>query len=134
QLLAKRNITPQQYSEFFSWNLNELPDLCRMHDMDKAAQRIILALENGERIGIYGDYDVDGTTSCALFYHFFQMLKVDVDLIQPSRFIEGYGIHPSSIDDALARGIQVLITVDCGISNVETADYAVEKGLELIIT
>ena len=102
--------------------------------MDKAAQRIIKALDSGEKIGIYGDYDVDGTTSCALFYQYFQLLGHQVELFQPSRFVEGYGVHPSSVDNALEKGVSLLITVDCGISNLETAEYANEKGLDLIIT
>ncbi len=98
-----------------------------MIDMEKTALRIIEAVENKEKIGIYGDYDVDGTTSCALFYQFFQMLDVEVELFQPSRFVEGYGVHPSSIDNALEKDVKLLITVDCGISNLETADYANRK-------
>ena len=81
-----------------------------------------------------GTYDVDGTTSCALLFHFFKSINVEVKCIQPSRFIEGYGIHPPTIDQAIVDDIKVLITVDCGITNNETADYAKEKGLDLIIT
>jgi single-stranded-DNA-specific exonuclease len=134
RLLEKRNLSLEQTKEFLSWDLKALPDLTAMMDMEKGSQRIIQAIENGEKIGIYGDYDVDGTTSCALFYHFFKMLDIEVDLIQPSRFVEGYGIHPSNIESACEKGIQLLITVDCGISNVEAAEYALEKGVDLIIT
>lgn len=133
RLFEKRNIF-NNIEEYFSWDLNSLPDLTNMKDMDKTVERILLAIDNQEKIGIYGDYDVDGTTSCALFYHYFQMLGVTVDLCQPSRFVEGYGIHNSSIDVALEKGISLLITVDCGITNLETAEYAKEKGLDLIIT
>ena len=135
QLLDKRGYSGQEDIEkFFSWNLRDIPELTNMIDMDKARDRIIHALDNKETIGIYGDYDVDGTTSCALFYHYFKMLGVEVKLFQPSRFVEGYGVHPVSIDNALEEGVQLLITVDCGITNLETADYANEKGLDLIIT
>lgn len=134
KLLEKRGITPSDFAEFFSWDLNTLPDLCEMHDMDVASERIIQALDENQKIGIFGDYDVDGTTSCALFYQFFKMLGTEVELFQPSRFVEGYGIHPSSIEDAIAKGVDVLITVDCGISNLETAEYAKERNLDLIIT
>ena len=105
-----------------------------MKDMDKAANRIISAINNKEKIGIYGDYDVDGTTSCALFYHFFKMLNVEVALYQPSRFVEGYGIHNSSVDKAIEDKMDLLITVDCGITNTATADYAKSLNLDLIIT
>jgi len=134
RLLEKKGLSGESLEEFISWNLNELPDLTAMHDCEKTALRIIKSIDTGEKIGIYGDYDVDGTTSCALFYHFFKFLDIEVELIQPSRFIEGYGIHPSSIDQAIEKNIQLLITVDCGITNSEAADYALERGLTLIIT
>lgn len=134
RLFEKRNMSHEEIMEFLSWDLKALPDLTAMQGMSEAVNRILSAIENQEHIGIYGDYDVDGTTSCALFYHFFEMVGFKVSLIQPSRFIEGYGLHASSIDNAIADGINLLITVDCGITNNEAADYAREKGLDLIIT
>lgn len=119
--------------DMLSWNLKDIPDLTNMIDLQKASTRIISAINNGEKIGIYGDYDVDGTTSCALLWHFFNMLGVEVELFQPSRFIEGYGVHESSIDNAVEKNVKVLITVDCGITATATADYAQGK-LDLIIT
>jgi single-stranded-DNA-specific exonuclease len=133
KLLEHRGLNRKEMDHFFSWNLNDIPDLTVLRDLQKASARILAAINSKERIGIYGDYDVDGTTSCALLWHFFEMLGVDVDIFQPSRFVEGYGIHPSSIDNALEKNIKVLITVDCGISNTATADYALNK-LDLIIT
>ncbi len=133
RLLQKRGITSAMMNDMLSWDLKNIPDLTNMLDLAKASERIIRAIDNNEKIGIYGDYDVDGTTSCALLWHFFQMLGVTVDTVQPSRFIEGYGVHISSIDNAVEKGIKVLITVDCGISATATADYAVGK-LDLIIT
>lgn len=134
KILEKRGIPSQDFDDFFSWNLRELPDLTSMLDVDKCAQRIVLAIDNNQKIGIYGDYDVDGTTSCALFYQYFKMLNVETELFQPSRFIEGYGIHPPAVDTAIEKDISLLITVDCGITNCETADYAKEKNIDLIIT
>ena len=134
KILVKRSIEPPEFPDFFSWDLRTLPDLTKLHDIDKAANRLIQAIKNGEKIGIYGDYDVDGTTSCALLFQFFKLHNIKVDLCQPSRFKEGYGIHPSSIDDAITKGIDVLVSVDCGITNCETADYALDKDLDLIIT
>lgn len=134
RLFQKREMGPKEIQEFLSWDLKTLPDLTQMLDMDKTSERIIKALDNKELIGIYGDYDVDGTTSCALFYRFFKMIGTKVELIQPSRFIEGYGIHPPSIDSAIEKGIKLLITVDCGITNNEAADHALSRGLDLIIT
>jgi single-stranded-DNA-specific exonuclease len=133
RLFQKRGISPQSIQEMLSWNLKEIPDLTNMIDLAKASERIIHALNNNEKVGIYGDYDVDGTTSCALLWHFFKMLDVEVDICQPSRFIEGYGVHNSSIDLAVEKNLKVLITVDCGISATATADYAKDK-LDLIIT
>jgi single-stranded-DNA-specific exonuclease len=135
RLLKKRGVsTASEINEFFSTDLKELPDLTEMIDMDKASKRLVEAIKNNEKIGIYGDYDVDGTTSCAVLYQFFKMIGVEVDLQQPSRFIEGYGIHPPAIDKAIEKGIKVLVTVDLGITNNETADYVLDKDLDLIIT
>ena len=135
RLLKGRGISKaSEIKDFFSTDLNDIPDLTDMLDMDKASKRIIHAIQNKEKIGIYGDYDVDGTTSCAVFYQFFKMLGVEVDLCQPSRFKEGYGIHPPAIDKALDKEIKLLITVDCGITNNETADYALNRDIDLIIT
>jgi single-stranded-DNA-specific exonuclease len=133
RLFEKRSIF-ENVDEFFSWDLKKLPDLENMKDMDKTVQRITEAIDKNELIGIYGDYDVDGTTSCALFYHFFKMIGVEVKLFQPSRFVEGYGVHPSSVDNAIEEGVSLLLTVDCGITNLETCEYALEKKLDLIIT
>ncbi|MCB9095898.1 MAG: single-stranded-DNA-specific exonuclease RecJ [Halobacteriovoraceae bacterium] len=134
-LLKKRGLdTKEAIEEFFSWDLKTLPSLTQLKGLKKATERIVQAIENGEQIGVYGDYDVDGTTSCALLYYFFKMLDTQVVLFQPSRFDEGYGVHPSSIDNAIAAGVKVLITVDCGISNLETAEYALDKDIDLIIT
>ena len=134
RLLDKKGFDQKAVEEFLSWDLKSIPELTSLLDLEKASKRIIEAVDKNQKIGVYGDYDVDGTTSCALLYHFFQMIGVEVDLVQPSRFVEGYGLHLSSIDEAVAKNISVLITVDCGISNNEAADYALTKGLDLIIT
>lgn len=134
KLFQKKGLTNSDISEFFSWNLRDLPDFLTLKDIEKTSERIIQAIDNKEKIAIFGDYDVDGTTSCALFYHFFKLINVDVAVFQPSRFIEGYGLHNSSIDNAKEQNVNVLITVDCGITNNEAADYAKECGIDLIIT
>lgn len=134
RLFKKRGLSPSDVDGILSWNLKDIPALTEMLDLAKASERIIRAIEDGEKIGVYGDYDVDGTTSCALLWHFFAMLDTEVEVFQPSRFVEGYGVHPSSIDAALEKNVKVLITVDCGISNTATADYARERGVDLIIT
>ncbi|MGZ3787060.1 MAG: single-stranded-DNA-specific exonuclease RecJ [Bacteriovorax sp.] len=134
RLFQRKGLDHKQIENFLSWDLKSIPELTSLKDLKIASARIIEAIELKQKIGIYGDYDVDGTTSCALLYHFFKMLDVEVDLVQPSRFIEGYGLHLSSIDEAVEKNLKVLITVDCGITNNEAADYAREKSLDLIIT
>jgi len=134
RLFEKKGFDRKQIENFLSWDLKTIPDLSSLKDIKKASQRLIEAIDREEKIGVYGDYDVDGTTSCALLYHFFKMLGVETDLVQPSRFIEGYGLHLSSIEEAVEKKIKVLITVDCGITNNEAADLAKERGLDLIIT
>jgi single-stranded-DNA-specific exonuclease len=134
RLFKKRGLSPTDVDNMLSWNLKDIPTLTDMLDLGLASERIIRAIEDGEKIGVYGDYDVDGTTSCALLWHFFAMTGTEVEVFQPSRFVEGYGVHPSSIEAALEKNVKVLITVDCGISNTATADYALERGVDLIIT
>lgn len=133
RLFKKRGFSPLEVQDLLSWNLKDLPALTAMIDLEKASARIIEAINNDETIGVYGDYDVDGTTSCALLWHFFNMLGFKVEVFQPSRFIEGYGVHNSSIDAAVEKNVKVLITVDCGITSISTAEYAKGK-LDLIIT
>lgn len=134
RLFDKKGFDQKKIESFLSWDLKSLPELTKLKDLDRASKRIIEAIELNQKIGVYGDYDVDGTTSCALLYHFFKMLDVEIDIVQPSRFVEGYGLHLSSIDEAIEKDIKVLITVDCGITNNEAADSAKAKGLDLIIT
>lgn len=133
RLLQKRGLSPKDIENTLSWNLKDLPDLTQMKDLQKASSRLIRAISEEEKIGVYGDYDVDGTTSCALLWHFFKMLNIEIEVFQPSRFIEGYGVHNSSIDAAIEKNVKVLMTVDCGITSVSTAEYAKDK-LDLIIT
>lgn len=133
-ILSKRGWNETNLHHFFSANLTDLPNLLQMNDLEKAALRIIQAIKEKKKIAIYGDYDADGSTSCALLFHFFKLLDYTVQIYQPSRFVEGYGIHPSSIDQAIEDGIDVMITVDCGISNNQTALYAKERNFCLIIT
>lgn len=133
RLFKKRGLSPLDVQDMLSWNLKDLPVLTQMIDLEKASARLIRAMSKKEIIGVYGDYDVDGTTSCALLWQFFKMMGIQIEVFQPSRFIEGYGVHDSSIDAALEKNVKVLITVDCGITSVATAEYAKGK-LDLIIT
>ena len=105
-----------------------------MSDMDKAVSRINAAIKNGERIAIYGDYDVDGMTSCALLTIWLRSKKADYETYIPGRFGEGYGLNRNALDHLKARGIGLVITVDCGITAIEEAAHAKSIGLGLVIT
>ncbi len=134
KLLELRGYPPSKKDLFFSESLMELPELLELKGLRRAAERIVTAIDQKQLLAVYGDYDVDGTTSCALLYHFFHSLAVDIKLYQPGRFLEGYGLHESLIQKAVDDGVKVMITVDCGISNIEAADFAKTIGLDLIIT
>jgi single-stranded-DNA-specific exonuclease len=133
-LLKKRGMDEEDMKEFFSNDIGHIPDLIHLKDMDKASDRIIHAIKNNEKIAIYGDYDVDGTTASALLHHFFRIFGIKVPVIQPDRFVDGYGLHKSKLKEASEQGIDVFITVDCGITNIEEAKYANELGIDLIVT
>jgi single-stranded-DNA-specific exonuclease len=87
KILEKRGFNNENLNQYFSIDLKNIPDLTQLKDLDKASDRIVEAIEKNQKIGIFGDYDVDGTTSCAVFHHFFQMLGIEIELMQPSRVI-----------------------------------------------
>ena len=135
KIMLKRKYQEIEIKDFFQGSLKQIPPFTELKDMDKTAKFLAQAILENKSIGIYGDYDVDGTTSCALLIHFFKLCGLEnIKGIQPSRFKEGYGLHESSIDDALNQGMEILITVDCGITAVAPAAYANEKNITLIIT
>lgn len=105
-----------------------------LKDMDKAVSRINKALDNCEKICIYGDYDCDGVTSTALLYTFFESMGADVTYFIPNRLTDGYGMNNNAIDEIKSRGTNLIITVDNGISAVDEAEYIYSLGMELIIT
>jgi len=133
QLLAGRGITDYNEAKaFFRPSLERLHDPFLMKNMDKAVSRLEEALGNGERILVYGDYDVDGTTSVALVYNFLKELG-QVDFYIPDRYTEGYGLSFKGIDHAHANGFSLIITLDCGIRAVEKVGYANGFGIDIII-
>jgi len=105
-----------------------------MADMEKAVHRIKGAVENGERIAVYGDYDVDGMTASAVFALWLRSKAADFEIYIPGRFDEGYGLNTKALDTLKANGVELVVTVDCGITAIEEARYAKEIGLELVIT
>ena len=105
-----------------------------MLDMDKAAERIKKAVENKEKIVIYGDYDVDGITSTALLYDFLSSLGADVIYYIPDRKDEGYGINIMAVNKLMKEGMKLLITVDCGITAIGEVEFAKLQKVDVVIT
>ena len=134
RLLVQRGITEKDDLEkFFYPKLSDLHDPFLMPDMDKAVKRLNQALGNKEKILIYGDYDVDGTTAVALVYKFLRGVTQLIDCYIPDRYDEGYGISYKGIDYAAESGVTLIISLDCGIKAIEKVAYAKEKGIDFII-
>jgi single-stranded-DNA-specific exonuclease len=133
-LLTLRDIhTFNQAKTFFRPDIDYLHDPFLMKDMDIAAKRLSNAIRNGEKVLIYGDYDVDGTTATASLLLFLKDFGVDVSYYIPHRFKEGYGINPDGVKHAKEIGADLIVSVDCGITAVEEACQAKELGIDLII-
>ncbi len=133
-LLVQRNIkTYQEAKDFFRPDLSKLHDPFLMKDMDKAVDRLELAIENQEKILIYGDYDVDGTTAVALLYSFIRNFNPNTEYYIPDRYDEGYGISYKGIDWASENEYTLIISLDCGIKAVEKVRYAKDKSIDFII-
>ncbi len=132
-ILIQRNLTTlPEIRSFFTPDLDMLHDPFLMLNMSEAAERLQKAVQLEERITVFGDYDVDGTTSVALVYSVLQDYA-SVDFYIPDRYEEGYGLSYKGIDTALEKGCKLLIALDCGIKEVDKVKYAKEKGLEIII-
>jgi len=134
-LLVQRNVkTVNEARSFLRPQLNQIHDPFLMKDMDKAVERLLLALERQEKILIYGDYDVDGTTAVALVFSFLRRYGDDnLDYYIPNRYTEGYGVSLKGIDWAHENGFTLIIALDCGIKAIEKVSYAKERGIEFII-
>jgi single-stranded-DNA-specific exonuclease len=133
-LLVKRGVeTFEQARHFFRPSLDDLHDPFLMKDMDKAVERVRRAITSEEKILVYGDYDVDGTTAVALVYSFFRRYSQKVDFYIPDRYDEGYGVSYKGIDWAKDNGFGLIITLDCGIKANEKVEYAKGKGIDMII-
>lgn len=134
QLLVDREIfTFEEAKAFFRPQLSDLHDPFLMRDMDKAVERLTQAVESGERILVYGDYDVDGTTAVTLMYSFLKQVGVDCAYYIPDRYKEGYGFSFLGVDYAVDNEYSLIITLDCGIKDVEKVAYANERGIDIII-
>ena len=133
-LMVQRNITTADEAQsFFKPSLDYLHDPFLMKDMDIAVERISTAVKKNEKILVYGDYDVDGTTAVALMYSFLKDQYSNVEFYIPDRYKEGYGVSFQGLDFACQNNCKVVITLDCGIKAVEKVKYARSKGLDVII-
>lgn len=134
RLLVNRGISSFETArEFFRPDLAHLHDPFLMKDMELAVLRIEKAIAKGEKILIFGDYDVDGTTAVALVYQFFKAIHSEIDFYIPDRYAEGYGISFKGIDFAEANGFSLIIALDCGIKSIDKVAYAQAKGIDFII-
>ena len=134
KLLLERGITSAaEAKRFFRPQLSELHDPFLMKDMAIAVERLNQAMGRKERIMVYGDYDVDGTTAVALVYKFLQQFYSNIDYYIPDRYNEGYGVSVKGVDYAYETGVKLIIVLDCGIKAVEEISYAKEKGIDFII-
>ena len=134
RLLVLRGVkTPEEVRDFFYPSLSQLPDPFLMRDMKKAVERLNQALGAKEKVLVYGDYDVDGTTAVALVYRYLQRFYSNVEYYIPTRDDEGYGISLQGIDYAESIGVKLIIVLDCGIKAVDEIAYAKSKGIDFIV-
>jgi single-stranded-DNA-specific exonuclease len=134
RLLIERGInSAAEVKRFFSPRLNELHDPFLMKDMDRAVERLNQAMGRKERILVYGDYDVDGTTAVALVYKFLRQFYSNIDYYIPDRYNEGYGVTVKGVNYARETGVGLVIVLDCGIKAVDEIAYAKEQGIDFII-
>ena len=135
QVLINRGIKSDIEAEsFLNPSLFDLPSPFLMKGMKEAVERLKRAIEQGEKIAIYGDYDVDGVTSTSLFFNFLKFLGVDVIYYNPNRFEEGYGINKEALAKLKEKGAQLIVSVDCGIRAYDEVEYAKRIGMDFIIT
>lgn len=134
RLLLQRGITTfDEARTFFCPDLSQLHDPYLMKDMHQAVERLCSALDNGEKILIYGDYDVDGTTAVSLVYGFLEMQDANCDYYIPDRYEEGYGFSMKAVEWAAANDFKLIITLDCGIKDGERIDRCNELGVDVIV-
>lgn len=133
-LLVQRGVKSYEEARtFFRPEISHLHDPFLMKDMDKAVSRILKAIQLKEKILVYGDYDVDGTTAVALVYSFLKKIGAELDFYIPDRYSEGYGISIQGIDFAAENNFKLVIALDCGIKAVDKIKYAKSKNVEFII-
>ena len=133
-LLVQRGVeTFEDARKFFRPSLEDLHDPFLMKDMDKAVERLHEAIAGAQKILVYGDYDVDGTTAVAQMYSFLKNFTQKLSFYIPDRYDEGYGLSYKALDWAADNGVNLVITLDCGIKAIEKVEYARSKGIDIII-
>ena len=134
-ILVNRGITSEEkIRQFLEPTRQDFYDPYLMKDMEIAVERIVKAIENQEKVTIYGDYDVDGITSTTVLKKFLKDLGLEVSYYIPNRLNEGYGLNKTAVEKIVNEGYSLMITVDCGITGIEEIDYANSLGLEVIVT
>lgn len=134
-VLASRGIdTPEKAGAFLGKELSALSDPFELEDMDRAVNRIELAIRRGERITVYGDYDVDGITASCLLYEYLKSKGADCGVYIPDRIEEGYGINAPALRLLAEQGTKLIVTVDCGVTAVEETEAARKLGMDVVIT
>ncbi len=134
RVLAGRGVTSEGTIEFLAPTIRSLmPDPSSLRDMDIAAERIVSAISNGERVAIFGDYDVDGAASSALLKRFLDHFGTVCEIYIPDRIFEGYGPNPDAIDQLIDRGARLIVTVDCGSTSREALEHAAARGVDVVV-
>jgi single-stranded-DNA-specific exonuclease len=134
RIMAARGVSLDQAETFLNPALkDQLPDPSHLNDMDVAAARLVDAVRNGETIGVFGDYDVDGATSSALLSRFFAAAGGRTRIYIPDRLKEGYGPNAPALKALREEGLSIVVTVDCGITAFDPLEAAAESGLEVIV-
>lgn len=133
-LSARKFRSPEGVKQFMLRSLDEVPDPFTLRDMDKAVARIKLARDRGEKVAVYGDYDVDGITAACLMKERLELAGLEVTVCIPTRGEDGYGVAKKLIDGLAADGVKLIITVDLGVTAVEEVEYARTLGIDMIIT
>jgi len=135
RILLNRGIQPENMDAFLNPSVHDyMPDPFVLKDMESAVKLIADAILKKEKIAIYGDYDVDGITSTAIFVKYLQLIDVDVIWHLPTREGEGYGLNPDAVNDIYNQGVKLLITVDCGISGAKEVEIAKNLGMNVVVT
>ncbi|MBW8285902.1 MAG: single-stranded-DNA-specific exonuclease RecJ [Rhizobium sp.] len=134
RVLAGRGVAVDDAPAFLEPSIRSLmPDPYRLTDCEAATERLVEAIRRGERVAIFGDYDVDGAASSALLWRFLHHFGVDSEIYIPDRIFEGYGPNPAAIGQLIDRGARLIATVDCGSTSVEALAVAAERGIDVVV-